>query len=36
MLTENILEREDGVIVAAFFLNLFLFSINKKNETINQ
>ena len=36
MLTENILEREDGVIVIAFFLNLFLFSINKKNETIKQ
>lgn len=36
MLTENILEREDGVIVVAFFLNLFLFRINKKNETIKQ
>lgn len=36
MLTENILEREDGVIVIAFFLNLFLFRINKKDETIKQ
>jgi O-antigen ligase len=30
MLTENILEREDGVIVIAFFLNFFIFKVNKK------
>lgn len=35
MLTENILEREDGVILYAFFLNLFLFnnSVRDKEES---
>jgi len=28
MLTENILEREDGVIIIALLINIFLFSIN--------
>ncbi|MDB2612281.1 O-antigen ligase family protein [Flavobacteriaceae bacterium] len=28
MLTENVLEREDGVIIIALLINIFLFSIN--------
>ena len=31
MLTENILEREDGVIIISFLINFFLFSVKKKN-----
>ena len=33
MLTENILEREDGVIIISFLTNFFLFSVQKRNVT---
>lgn len=37
MLTENILEREDGVIIVTLFINFFLFSSNKEKDiSINQ
>lgn len=36
MLSENILEREDGVILFAFFVNLFLFNTEIKTDNIEE
>jgi O-antigen ligase len=35
MLTENILEREDGVIIIALFISVFLFSPNKEADELS-
>ena len=35
MLTENILEREDGVIVIALFINIFFFNSNKEGNILS-
>lgn len=35
MLSENILEREDGVVLFSFFINLFLFNSEKKSEVFD-
>ncbi|WP_298755393.1 O-antigen ligase family protein [uncultured Psychroserpens sp.] len=36
MLSENILEREDGVIFFSFFINLFLFNSEKNTDKITE
>lgn len=36
MLTENILEREDGLIIISFLINFYLFTIPKPNKLLNK